>query len=80
MENSFQQQYTKEEKNRETQNRKQSTYYRFSLKNQTHLKLLLYITRNHMLLSMFEVNKKDQDHTLKNIPNLSEDTSQLNLI
>ena len=33
-----------------------------------------------MLLSMFEVNKKDQDHTLKNIPNLSEDTSQLNLI
>ena len=33
-----------------------------------------------MLLSMFEVNKKDQDHTLKNIPNLSENTSQLNLI
>ena len=33
-----------------------------------------------MLLSMFEVNKKDQDHTLKNIPNLSEHTSQLNLI
>ena len=63
-----------------SQNRKQSTYYRFSLKNQTHLKLLLYITRNHMLLSMFEVNKKDQDHTLKNIPNLSENTSQLNLI